>query len=211
MSCQPTHCVSGSKSSPYPVEPTRPISADLPPVLVRMFRVRYEPQTQSDRGAAILGGAYVESILEGAIKSKLVDLKLDGSQTLFDRIFKGYGPLATFSSKIDLGFGLQLIGERSYRDLAIIRRIRNAFAHDLEPNTPDKALTFQVQSIVDRCSNLWIPKNYATKEMEWMKENGQLDHPRGQFIYAVVWISWLIWGTQYGWQHLPGEQGKSLI
>src|SRR5579875_319519 len=87
---------------PFPEEPTYSFPMGLPEPIIRFHRIRLELQTQSDRGAAILGGAYVESILEGAIKARLIDLKINEGQTLFGRLFTGYGPLATFSAKIDV-------------------------------------------------------------------------------------------------------------
>jgi DNA-binding MltR family transcriptional regulator len=39
------------------------------------------------------------------------------------------GPLSTFSARINLAHALRIIDDAEYRDLHIIRRIRNDFAH----------------------------------------------------------------------------------
>jgi DNA-binding MltR family transcriptional regulator len=45
------------------------------------------------------------------------------------RLFDGYGPLSSFSAKIDLSYALQILNKDQYDDLTVIRRIRTQFAH----------------------------------------------------------------------------------
>jgi hypothetical protein len=52
------------------------------------------------------------------------------SKKLLEKVFEGYGPLATFSSKISLCEALNLfIADDIRHDLGILRKIRNEFAH----------------------------------------------------------------------------------
>lgn len=51
------------------------------------------------------------------------------SNNMAERIFDGYGPLSTFSAKIDVAFALDLIDADVHRDLRTIKDIRNCFAH----------------------------------------------------------------------------------
>jgi DNA-binding MltR family transcriptional regulator len=41
----------------------------------------------------------------------------------------GYGPLESFSGKIEVSYAFELIDEETYYDLRIIKEIRNTFAH----------------------------------------------------------------------------------
>lgn len=44
-------------------------------------------------------------------------------------MFSGYGPLSTFSAKIEIAYAFDLFEADMFRDLKAIKDIRNAFAH----------------------------------------------------------------------------------
>ena len=54
------------------------------------------------------------------------------SGVLKDRLFKGYGPLGSFSAKIDFSYALSIITKDIFDDLRTIKDIRNEFAHPKE-------------------------------------------------------------------------------
>ncbi|MCK1337965.1 hypothetical protein IVB38_18560 [Bradyrhizobium sp. 38] len=83
---------------------------------------------QRDRGAAIIATAMLEEHLLEAVQSRLARHQSTGK-----KVFNGYGPLATFSARIDFGLLLGLYAESDHRDLHLIRRIRNNFAHSMHP------------------------------------------------------------------------------
>jgi DNA-binding MltR family transcriptional regulator len=56
-------------------------------------------------------------------------------------------PLGTLSARILMAFGLRLIEESEYRNLQILRKIRNHFAHDLQASFEDKR-------VIDLCRQL---------------------------------------------------------
>jgi hypothetical protein len=98
-----------------------------------------ELKQQSDRGAAIVGAAWVEEEMDAAIAEFLKDEK-KARQRLFGR----NGALSTFSTKIDL------CSRVIASDLHIIRDIRNDFAHTiLAPGS--EVLSFSSPHIRDRC------------------------------------------------------------
>lgn len=102
-----------------------------------------EFQDGSDRVAAIMGAALVESHLMDAIRTSLVDA--------FDMnaLFHDQGaPFGTFKARIVAGRALGLYDERVAADLDIIRDIRNQFAHAL------LSLSFENPHIAGRCSGL---------------------------------------------------------
>lgn len=47
------------------------------------------------------------------------------------RLFDGYGPMSSFSGKIDMAYALQIITKKAYDELTTIRRLRNKFAHSI--------------------------------------------------------------------------------
>ncbi|MEI9804344.1 MAG: DUF4145 domain-containing protein [Pseudolabrys sp.] len=85
-----------------------------------------EIEAQTDRGAAIIAAA----ILDDALKSRLIL-----TSNLSDRIFsyEKNGPLAQFSSKIDMTAATGLLPKETCDSMHLIRRIRNKFAHSIEP------------------------------------------------------------------------------
>jgi hypothetical protein len=85
-------------------------------------------QTQTHAGEAIYGAALVESELERMLLTYMPTV----SNNLARRLFDGFGPLNTFSAKIDLSRALGLINADTYRDLCAVQAIRNAYAHPRE-------------------------------------------------------------------------------
>jgi hypothetical protein len=82
---------------------------------------------ESDRAAVILIAAVIDEKLTTILKSKLIPVP-----TSDDNFFDGVNaPISTFSSKIDLSFRLGLISAKLCRDIHLIRKIRNFFAHDI--------------------------------------------------------------------------------
>ena len=65
------------------------------------------------------------------------------------KMFEGYGPLGSFSSKIDIAHALGFIDARASRSLHAVREIRNEFAH-----SEDGEISFHHPSIVELCKKL---------------------------------------------------------
>jgi DNA-binding MltR family transcriptional regulator len=100
---------------------------------------------QTDRGAALIAVSYLEQRLLDAIKSRL-----NNDEKIEDKLFKGSGALATFSSRIDLALLLGIYEPVIHKMLHQIREIRNEFAH--EPSPRD----FNSQRIKALCDNISI-------------------------------------------------------
>lgn len=115
----------------------------------------------SPRGIAIVGGSLVEARLEEKILSHL---RNDGSkkdEDFLSSFLKGYGPLGSFSAKIDIGYLLRFYGHPIRKELDTIRHIRNEFAHVRYP------ISFDNQRIKDWCANLKLVENYVRPMSEW--------------------------------------------
>jgi len=117
---------------------------------------------ESDRGAAVLAGGFVENYLAVYLRSSIVDAEVA------DELFQPLGPLSSFSQRSAVARAFGFVSKSQYDDLAVIRRIRNHFAHhplDSTFNTPAvaqlaaKLSQFQVATESspkdDRLRNRW--------------------------------------------------------
>jgi hypothetical protein len=128
---------------------------------------RSELEAQTDRGAAIIGVAFLEARLEEAIRTRLVGV---GEPT--DLLFRGDAPLATLKAKIDLGFALGLFGSKVHRDLNLLRKIRNKFAHNYT------LVSFESADIQSQCSEFWLAAN--------IQGAPEPNNARGRFVKTLL-------------------------
>ena len=77
-------------------------------------------QTMVDAHYAIAGTAALDNSLRAALLTKMRPL----SRHMRDRLFEGYGPLATVAAKIDLAFAMEIISKEIYDQLIKINKIR---------------------------------------------------------------------------------------
>ncbi|WP_144574327.1 DUF4145 domain-containing protein [Agrobacterium sp. DE0009] len=89
--------------------------------LAKLFT--YTDQTQY--GRVIVQTTNLERMLERLLKAKMVN----GNSEFRAKMFSGYGPLATFSAKIDMCYGLGILDRTMMEKLHHMRAVRNAFAH----------------------------------------------------------------------------------
>ena len=89
-----------------------------------------EVSRESDRGAVIVGAAFLDARLEAALLAFFAD---DGVGKKLVSVSSA--PLATFSARIDACYALALIEADEYRALHTLRKVRNEFAHKLEDAT----------------------------------------------------------------------------
>jgi hypothetical protein len=133
-------------------------------------------QNESDRACAVLGVATVDVFLEGLLQAAMI---ADAPAELF----KSNGSCATLSSKIDLAFALGLIPSDDRRDLHLLRKIRNDFAHAV-----DHELSFVHPRVADRVKELAIPKLFAEQPIL----ADQNDTNRFRFEIAVAFLAYTI-------------------
>jgi DNA-binding MltR family transcriptional regulator len=106
------------------------------PELPASFHTRAEVladtlNSESDRGSAIIGAQIMSDRLESLLRAFF---RSDAqSRKQIDPLFKGFGPVSTFSTRIQMAYVMYLI-PRIIRDrLEMIRKIRNHFAHSPTP------------------------------------------------------------------------------
>ena len=102
---------------------------------------------QTHAGVTLVLSTTLERMLVTILEGNMPHL----TQPLKSKLFSGYGPLASFSSKIDLAYSLGLITAYEHRSLHAIRVIRNAFAHsdDLELNFDHNSLVHTLAKLPD--------------------------------------------------------------
>jgi DNA-binding MltR family transcriptional regulator len=123
---------------------------------------------QSDRAGAVMGVATLDALIENLLRSWILP---DAPKQLFNST----GALATFSAKIDIAYAFGLISLRERRDLHLLRKIRNDFAHDF-----DYKLTFNNPALSDRIMTLSLP---ALLEVDPTFREGS--SPRYRFYLAI--------------------------
>jgi DNA-binding MltR family transcriptional regulator len=72
-------------------------------------------------------------ILDEMLQQLLLYAGRKVSNKLASRLFEGYGPLNSFSAKIDIAYLFRHLSDEVYSDLRAIKEIRNCFAHAAEP------------------------------------------------------------------------------
>jgi hypothetical protein len=87
--------------------------------------------------------------LDAALKIALLEKMRPISNRLKAKLFDGYGPLSTFSAKIDMAFAFSILDEDLYADLQVIREVRNMFAHPAVPLL--QPMTFENDDVIKIC------------------------------------------------------------
>lgn len=127
----------------------------------------HEFQSETDRGAALVGAALIDQRLSDTLRSFFVVAKTAGE--LLDG---GTAPLGTLSARIKTCHALGLIDTHELGECDLIRKVRNGFAHSVH------GTTFADPRIAALCDRL---QSDLPGGREAFKEN-----PRGMFINSVV-------------------------
>jgi mannitol operon repressor len=129
------------------------------------FEFLQELRRESDRGLALIGGAFLDEKLAATLAAFFSSdpALLHGKNA----------PLGSFSARIETCFALGLIEEGERNECDYIRRIRNEFAHKLV------GTSFKQQRIIDLCKNLKSP----------LPDGPDQHPPRFRFENAVISMS----------------------
>jgi len=132
-----------------------------------------EFQAETDRGAALVGAALIDTRLDALLRSHFVK-----SKAVEDLMDAGNAPLGTFSARIKMAHALGLVTDLEFSECEIIRRVRNMFAHGVH------GLTFKDQRLSDLCNNL------KANTPDGQRFDG---NPRRLFINSVIILSLALW------------------
>lgn len=129
---------------------------------------------ESDRALAIVTFSYIDEELQRLLVQVLNPNIVGGTKKLFD----AHGPLATASSRIELVAALYWIDPRVYKNLRILRKIRNAFAHDpFIPSFDDSQIQDLLNSMIPYEQPLFELRPHLFKPRETIS-NRMLYHVR---------------------------------
>jgi DNA-binding MltR family transcriptional regulator len=110
--------------------------------LVMEFRRGLSGET--DRGCALMAAEYLSSQLSELLRAHFVD-----DSSVCDSVLENpNGALSTFSARIEFAYLLGDIGPVARREMHLIRKIRNEFAHEYTP------LAFTEDRVAARCREL---------------------------------------------------------
>jgi hypothetical protein len=154
---------------------------------------------ESDRVAVIIGGARLDLALEQLLVSFLAPSPKD------DDLFEVDRPLGSFGAKIDLAHRLRLIPTVWARSLHLIRKLRNAFAHEVH------ATTLSQGAHQNRVRELVAPFHKAAW-MDELREGGehrQLSAVSFDFRLVVSFLAMNL-STQASAIEPAGDQTKTM-
>jgi mannitol operon repressor len=123
---------------------------------------------ESDRGAALVAASMLDDRLEQILNAFLIE-----SSAAKDLISGFNAPLGTFSSRASATAALGLIQENEFKEITLIRKIRNEFGHGWE------SLTFESENVAVHARKLpWL----GPAEFESTSNN------RTRFNFAVAML-----------------------
>lgn len=139
-----------------------------------------EFKKETDRAAVILASALIDEALTSILKSHLVPIP-NATDNFFER---SNAPLSTFSSKIDMVYRLGIVSARFCRDMHLIRKIRNSFAHDIYGcNFENGSVKSRVTELSKTCEIIPVYHHLIEEGNENLEEG-----TRGIFLFIVSTI-----------------------
>jgi hypothetical protein len=152
-----------------------------------------EFQNKSDRAAAILGGAYLDSHLGRLIGSFIVEHPSSPSYLKSPHnLLDVDQPLGTFGPRIRAAYALGLISLNEYHDLHLIKEVQYMFANDVE------GTAFSDDGIREKCFLLRIPREVLLPD--------ETRIPRQLFVFATAIL------TQHlAWRAIQAEHDRRNV
>lgn len=133
--------------------------------------------TETDRAAVIVAASMLDELLRTLLVAKFVPIS-SSSDELFDG---ANAPLGTFSARIEMAYRTGLISVKFARDLHLVRRIRNDFAHNIHGASFEDTRVKQRISELDNSNGIFARSPLAASTQST---------PRSHFLEAVSWMIW---------------------
>lgn len=105
------------------------------PFYARLLTFLDASKNETDRGRALVSASLIEEMLEEILRSFL--LENAAAKKLFD---EANAPFSTLSAKASASRALGLITAEEFRDIELIRKVRNAFAHSVHCSFEDERI-----------------------------------------------------------------------
>jgi len=139
----------------------------------QIYPMLRELENESDRGAALIGAAFIEEALGELLQGVMVDDR----KAVKDLLGRS---LSNFSARIALANCLGLLDSDIYEDLGLIRDIRNRFAHR------HHVVSFQDEEITKQCFKLRTIERLPPIPPDF----GWTGSARDRYAFAVNLISY---------------------
>ena len=132
---------------------------------------------ESDRAAVILVGSIVDELLKSLLSAHLVAVTSSK-----DDLFDGpNAPLSDFNARIEMAYRLGIVSVKFTRDLHLIRKIRNEFAHNIH------GCSFNDARVSSRIVELTKSHGIIGRSKHKYPE---ILSTRDQFLQSASWMTW---------------------
>lgn len=156
---------------------------------------------ETDRAAVILGAARLDVELYHLLTRVLLP-----SPTKKDELFENEGPLESFNAKIDMAYRLGLVDGTFARALHLIRKLRNAFAHEVAGCTLERG------PHADRVREL-MALFYGDEDFEALRKSylKEFSEASGDFRIALAAMVLRLNGATYRARPLSADDPTTLL
>lgn len=103
----------------------KPTSLAVEKVLTNMSEKIATLGRATDAATVLVAAETLSQELAGLLESKMPNLTSKSKK----KLFRGYGPVATFSARTEMAYVFGFIDKELFDDINILRGIRNDFAH----------------------------------------------------------------------------------
>ncbi|MCX6177777.1 MAG: hypothetical protein NT163_00080 [Chlorobiales bacterium] len=134
-----------------------------------------EFEKETDRASVILTGSIADELLRTLLSARLIPVT-SSSDELFDG---ANAALGTFSSRIEMSYRIGLISVKFARDLHLIRKIRNEFAHNIH------GCSFEDARVKSRVTELSNSHGIINRSPHFYQDQITT---REQFLVAASWM-----------------------
>lgn len=150
-----------------------------------VMEFRHGLNGETDRGCALMAAEYLSNQLGELLRAHFIDDK----KTCDEVLEAANGALSTFSPRIEFAYLLGLIGPAARRELHLVRKIRNEFAHQYRP------LAFDEERISARCQELRTHSIFPDLS------------PRANSVRSAMGLLAVIHGRLALTSHVPAAKG----
>lgn len=147
----------------------------------------YALKHESDRGSVLVGAAMLDESLARLLKALFVTTEPARKKSTA-KLFGPNGPLSSFWAKLHFANALGLLYPKLHADLEIVRKLRNRFAHQMEPADFSDATVRHLVSLLSTTGTLsGLPKYSvkATLSEAQLVEDGYVKTARAEFQICV--------------------------
>jgi hypothetical protein len=135
---------------------------------------------ESDRGCVILVACRLDDALYELHESCIYSNIGPTQTSLVDKLLSLHQPLGDFAARIQLAYAYGLVSRQDYRDLEVLRKMRNDAAHILQHTR----FSFDIADIRERVLSLTAPKRIVDA-IPYLRGDGIQPPPSDPKLYLI--------------------------